>query len=44
MEFEELKWVQTLYNGIVVAAAKKNPGCKYEPLKKVFWFLLWVYD
>ena len=44
MEFEELKWVRTLYNGIVVAAAKKTTDCKYEPLKKVFWFLLWVYD
>ena len=45
MEFEELKRVRTLYNGIVVAAAKKkNTDCKYEPLKKVFWFLLWVYD
>ena len=37
MEFEELKRVRTLYNGIVVAAAKKkNTDCKYEPLKKVF--------
>ena len=44
MEFEELKRVRTLYNGIVVAAAKRNTDCKYDPLKKVFWFLLWVYD
>ena len=36
MEFEELKRVRTLYNGIVVAAAKRNTDCKYDPLKKVF--------
>ena len=36
MEFEELKRVRTPYNGIVLAAAKRNTDCKYEPLKKVF--------
>ena len=36
MEFEVLKRVRTLYNGIVVLAEKRNTDCKYEPLKKVF--------
>ena len=35
MEFEELKRVRTLYNGIVVVAATRNTDCKYDPLKKV---------
>ena len=36
MEFEELKEYETLYDGIVVAAAKRNTDCKYDPLKTVF--------